>query len=228
MNAVGAVILAAGGSSRLGRPKQFLQHEGETLVRRAVRTAINGGCSPVVIVAGAEGPRIEREVEGLAACVVHHPEWQRGIGTSIRAGLKQTLTLAPDLEALVVMVCDQPFVNAELIAALLAKYATEHMNAACAYADTVGVPALFTRSFFARLASLPDDRGASRLFAQFPHEVATVSFPEGAIDIDTAADCRTHLGKDQEAVELYKTTAKFEGPPGREQHGFPAKEEVPG
>ena len=181
-----------------------------------MRTAINGGCSPVVIVAGAEGPRIEREVEGLAACVVHHPEWQRGIGTSIRAGLKQTLTLAPDLEALVVMVCDQPFVNAELIAALLAKYATEHMNAACAYADTVGVPALFSRSLFARLASLPDDRGASRLLAQFPHEVATVSYPEGASDIDTIADCRTHLGEDQESVELYTTTARFDGPPIRE------------
>jgi len=168
MNAVGAIVLAAGSSSRLGQPKQFLRHEGETLVRRSVRAAIGGGCAPAVVVAGAIGQRIEQEVEGLAARVVHHPEWQCGIGTSIRAGLKQTLALAPDLEALVVMVCDQPFVTATLIATLLAKDKAERTNIACAYADTVGVPALFTRSFFARLASLPTTAGpadSSRNFA---------------------------------------------------------------
>jgi molybdenum cofactor cytidylyltransferase len=195
MKSVGAIVLAAGGSSRLGQPKQFLVHEGETLVRRAVRAAIGAGCAPVVVVAGAESVRIEQETVGLAACVIHHSEWQRGIGTSIRAGLKQTLALEPKLTAVVIMVCDQPFVTDEVIAALLDRHAAEQMNVASAYAGTAGVPALFTRSFFPRLAALSDDRGARQLLAQWPHEVVCVAFPKGAIDIDTADDCRAHLGE---------------------------------
>ena len=136
MDAVGAVILAAGGSSRLGQPKQFLRHEGETLIRRSARAALDGGCAPVVIVAGGEGPRIEHEVADLSVCVVDHPEWQRGIGTSIRSGLRQTLALTPALDAVVIMVCDQLFVTAELIALLIARHASERMNGASTYGSS--------------------------------------------------------------------------------------------
>ena len=191
---IGAIILAAGGSSRLGQPKQFLVHEGETLIRRAARAAIEGGCAPVVIVGGDENARILREVADLATQVVHHPAWQRGIGTSIRVGLAELRARAPGLNAVVVMVCDQPFVTASLIANLIARHAAHRsLNIACAYADTVGVPALFTRHFFRRLAALPDDSGARQLLAQWPHRTATIPFSNGAIDIDTTRDCVAHL-----------------------------------
>lgn len=197
MEMVGAIVLAAGNSSRLGRPKQLLLHEGEALVCRSARAAIAGGCAPVVIVVGAEGSRIEQEVAGLAACIVHHPEWSRGIGTSIRAGLGQIVALAPELDALVMLVCDQPFVTAELIVTLRATCAAKRTNVACSYADTIGLPALFTRSYFPKLATLPDDCGARDLLAQRPRDFARVPFPEGAIDIDTAADCRAHLSGEE-------------------------------
>ena len=190
----GAIILAAGGSSRLGQPKQFLVYEGETLIRRAARAAIEGGCAPVVIVAGDDLARVIEEVAGLVVQVVHHPEWQRGIGASLRVGLAEMRALAPELPALVVMVCDQPFVSAALIAQLIARHAKDRrLNIACAYAATIGVPALFTRHFFHRLAALPDDHGARQVLREWPHSTATIPFPEGAIDIDTAEDCRAHL-----------------------------------
>ena len=92
MRNVGAVILAAGGSSRLGQPKQLLSLQGESLMRRAVRAAIEAGCTCVTVVAGDARDRIESELRGTPAVVVENLEWQRGLGTSIRCGLRHLLS----------------------------------------------------------------------------------------------------------------------------------------
>jgi molybdenum cofactor cytidylyltransferase len=186
MRNVAAVILAAGGSSRLGQPKQLLVFRGETLIRRAVRAAAEAGCDPMIVVVGDLGDAIRRELQSISTIISENPEWERGLGTSIRRGLKE---LADSIEAVVLLTCDQPLLEATLIAELIAAHEkTRKPIIASSYANTIGVPALFDRSCFAALLALPDDSGAKMLMTTRPNDVAAVGFEQGAIDIDTPED----------------------------------------
>ena len=190
METIGAVILAAGGSTRLGQPKQLLRHRGESLVHRAARVAREAGCSPVMVVVGDEREQIAVELRTVEAHVRHHPDWRLGIGSSIRAGVAWALAHSPALEAIIIMVCDQPFVIADILKALIsARAQTQKCAAACLYAGSIGVPAIFDRSLFPLLTTLPDAQGAQSILAARPGEIAHVNFPQGNIDIDTPDDC---------------------------------------
>jgi molybdenum cofactor cytidylyltransferase len=197
---VGAVILAAGGSSRFGEPKQLLAFGGETLARRTVRAASEAGCDPVIVVVGEIGDAIRSELdirdsrissgparENLTrAVIVENVNWRKGVGGSIRRGLQE---LPRSVDAVVLLACDQPFVDASIVGKLIAAWKeTGRPMAASSYANTLGVPALFDRSCFAALLSLPDDSGAKSLIAARSGEVASVPFEDGAIDIDTPED----------------------------------------
>ena len=184
MRSIGAVVLAAGGSSRLGQPKQLLKFRGETLVRRAVRAASEAGCDPVIVVAGETVRAIRSEV--APAVIVENPQWRKGVGTSIRRGLEE---LPKSVDAVVLLACDQPFVDASIVAKLIAVWEeTGRPITASSYANTLGVPALFDRSCFEALLKLPDDSGAKMLIASRPADVSAIAFEQGTIDIDTPED----------------------------------------
>jgi molybdenum cofactor cytidylyltransferase len=186
MRNVGAVILAAGGSSRFGEPKQLLNFRGETLVRRAVRAAEEAQCDPVIVVVGQTGDAIRDELRATPAIVVENAEWQCGLGTSIRSGLREC---ADSIDAVVLLACDQPLVDATLVAGLIAaREKTGKPIIASRYANTLGVPALFDRSCFDGLLALPDNAGAKALIAAWPNDIASIAFEDGAIDVDTPAD----------------------------------------
>jgi len=185
----GAVILAAGESSRFGQPKQLLPFRGKTLVRNIISAACQAGCSPVVVVIGSRAEKIQPELAEADVIEVRNANWQRGIGSSIRSGVEALTDHAPNVEALVLLVCDQPAVNARVIQDLDAMHeTTKKAIVASSYADTVGVPALFDRSLFQRLRSLGDEAGAKSIILQNPNRVAQFGFPKGAIDIDTCKD----------------------------------------
>jgi molybdenum cofactor cytidylyltransferase len=189
MRNVGAIILAAGGSRRFGQPKQLLSLGGESLVRRTVRVATEAGIASVTVVAGESVDAIKVELRATPAAVVENPEWQEGLGTSIRCGLRHLRALVPDLEAVVIIACDQPFVEGSTIAELIAKHERSGKPiVASSYADTVGIPALFDQSCFAGLLALSDDSGAKALIESRRGDVAQIEFEQGAIDIDTPAD----------------------------------------
>jgi len=184
---VGAIVLAAGGSARLGQAKQLLTHGGEALVRRSAQVAIEAGCSPVIVVLGSERERIAAELHGLPVAIVENEKWERGIGSSLRAGVAAAL----DSDALIILLCDQPRVDAALLRRLCAAQAgSGQPMVAAAYAGSLGVPALFTRSCFDRLLSLGDESGAKALLLARPGEVASVAFPAGTLDVDTPEDRR--------------------------------------
>jgi molybdenum cofactor cytidylyltransferase len=199
MRNVAAVILAAGGSSRFGRPKQLLTFRGETLVRRAFRAAAEAGCDPIIVVVGAISDSIRSELairdsriasssagDEPRATVVENEQWQDGLGTSIRRGLAQ---LPRSVDAVVLVACDQPFVDAVVVAKLISAFEkTRKPIVASSYANTLGVPALFDRSCFAALLKLPADAGAKALMITRPNDVAAVAFEQAAIDIDTPED----------------------------------------
>lgn len=190
----GAIILAAGGSSRLGTPKQFLVYHGKTLLVRAVEAAKE--CSPVVVVTGRDTVRAEKDLADHDVTLVRNAQWERGIGSSIRLGVLYALEIAPDLDSLVLLVCDQLQVTSQLVKLLREIRESERKPmVACHYAGGPGAPALFARSLFSRLKDLPDESGAKVILAESPDDVATIPFPEGTLDIDTPADVQAHLSR---------------------------------
>lgn len=185
----GAVILAAGGSARLGRPKQLLELLGEPLVRRAARAATAAGYAPVVVVIGAAAAEVSAALAGEPVQVVEHPGWRGGVAGSIRRGLAAVLEGRPEVSGVLLAVCDQPRVGAAHLAALAAALADgAHAVAASSYAGTVGVPALFARATFPELEALEGDHGAKQVVTRDPARVVTVALPGGEWDVDTEAD----------------------------------------
>jgi molybdenum cofactor cytidylyltransferase len=186
---IAAVVLAAGSSSRLGKPKQLLAFEGTTFLRRTVNATMTAGCDPVVVVIGSKKKEIAAEVSTLPISLSVNETWERGMGTSIRAGLSTTLKITPDIDGLILLVCDQPLIGADVLRGLMARRTgTGKTIVAAQYGDTSGVPALFSRSIFDELLALPDESGAKHLIILDPKRVANYPFPEGEIDIDTTAD----------------------------------------
>ena len=182
---VAAIVLAAGGSTRLGQPKQLLEFRGQPLVKRVVEAALAAGCAPVVVVVGEQAAAIRATLRDLPSEIVPNENWREGIGSSIRAGVMAL----PDCDGFVIAACDQPFVSSELIGKLIRKHHESGQSiVASAYSGTRGVPAFFARRHREELLALPNDQGAKALLARHPAEVATVDFSQGGIDIDTPAN----------------------------------------
>ena len=116
---VAAVVLAAGGSIRFGKPKQLAIFQGEPLVRRIVTAAKDAGCAPVVVVVGASAAQITPVLAGLPVSIIEHPNWSNGLGSSIAVGVKHATRIAADLDAAILLACDQPFVNAVMLRQLI-------------------------------------------------------------------------------------------------------------
>jgi molybdenum cofactor cytidylyltransferase len=189
MRNVAAVILAAGGSSRFGRPKQLVGFRGETFLDRVVRMATDAGCVPVVVVVGASGDAMRHELRETSAVFAENQEWELGLGTSIRRGVEYLAGLAAVPEAVVLLTCDQVLVEARTITALIGEHEKSGKPiVASRYANTLGVPALFHRSCFGELLALSGDSGAKSVIAQRPDDVSTIAFEGGALDIDAPAD----------------------------------------
>jgi molybdenum cofactor cytidylyltransferase len=192
MAKVAAVILAAGGSSRFGKPKQLIELRDKTLLRRILDAAAEANCSPIVVVIGSAMVEVRKELETTIPAVVENENWQRGIGTSIRAGVQHVIDGTSGVDAIVLLVCDQPFVDAALIKQLVRLRAqTKKTIVASSYSETFGVPALFDRSCFPELLALDDESGAKAIILSNPERVAELPFPQGKIDIDTIEDWKT-------------------------------------
>ncbi len=187
---IGAVVLAAGASTRLGTPKQLIRFKGRYLLEHVAHVAVASGFRPVVVVIGAHADRIRRAVV-LPPGVrwVENAHWPEGMGTSIRAGLAALVEAEPSVAGALLMVCDQPYVSVSLLRRMGAAYRrTGAPVVTCAYGGTFGVPALFDRSLFPELQALGGDCGAKPVIARHLDRAVQVSFPRGAVDIDTAED----------------------------------------
>jgi molybdenum cofactor cytidylyltransferase len=190
-SSVGLIILAAGESSRMGKPKQLLPFQGQSLIQYMVQSGLTSRCFPVVVVLGANAPLIKLEISDLPLFITENVHWQEGMGTSIRAGMDMLLSVYAEVEAVIIMLCDQPFVKATLLNRFVEEYQHTHTPLiASSYANTLGVPALFDRSLFPLLQNLRGQEGARKLIMH-QSGVHSISFPEGQIDIDTPEDYLT-------------------------------------
>lgn len=186
---IGIVILAAGASTRMREPKQELLYKGETLLQHAINAALATDCHSVVVVLGANTKLHMPEQTGRTVSTVHNPDWQEGLSSSIRYGLSALLASAPQVDGVIFMVCDQPFVEASLLNSLIQrKSASGKGIVACQYKDTFGTPVLFGKAYFDELLFLRGKEGAKKLLFRHSEDVASVPFPLGAIDIDTPED----------------------------------------
>lgn len=188
---IGLILLAAGSSSRLGQAKQLLPYKGESLIRHAALAAIDADFKPIVVVLGAEADATKKELQNLAVIQVVNSHWEKGLASSIKKGLQEILLLEPELDGLVLMVCDQPYVNANLLRKLKKAWLeTGKGLAACTYAGTVGTPALIARDYFPEIEALQGQEGAKKLLLAYKTFLALVPFPMGKVDIDTPEDLK--------------------------------------
>jgi molybdenum cofactor cytidylyltransferase len=184
----GIILLAAGASVRLGEAKQLLEFDNQTLLRRSAATALQIS-ENVVVTLGAQSEIMRREIKDLPVKIAENKDWEAGMGGSVKIGLEKLIEADGNLERVIVMVCDQPFVSANLLGKLISKY--EETNApivACEYENTLGVPALFSANIFPDLLTLEPSHGAKTLLKKHRQRVISVEFPEGAFDIDTPED----------------------------------------
>ena len=194
MKNCGIILLAAGESTRLGRPKQLLPYGDKTLVKHVLDAALAALPDQLMMVTGAYRNLVP---QNDSFHTIYNAEWKEGMASSIRCGLSALLKKGPGLDSVIFIVCDQPYISATLLKEMMdAHAATGKEIVACQYADTVGIPALFGKSFFDSLLQLRGDEGAKRIIMQNPGSVAVVDFPQGNIDIDTAGDYAALQGKD--------------------------------
>jgi molybdenum cofactor cytidylyltransferase len=189
VDSVAIILLAAGGSARLGTPKQMLPVGDDTLLTRAARTALMARAGRVIVVLGAHADACQQALTGLPVEIVLNAAWADGQASSLRAGLAR-LAAGASPEAVIIMLCDQPKASPDLLDTLIARYhATRAPVVASRYApDVVGPPALFDRTLFAQLETLTGDVGARRVIEAHGAKLETVPFPGGTLDIDTPAD----------------------------------------
>ena len=182
----GIVLIAAGESRRLGAPKQLLPWAGYTLLRHAALTALEADLGPVAVVLGSNEATCRAALEGLPLEISHNPDWPSGMGGSIAAGVRALQ--GNSLEAVIVMLCDQPFVTATTLRELKGEWRRGGCEVVATQAgEILGPPALFSSERFHRLLELHGHQGARSILRDDP-SLRCIEFPEAAIDVDTAED----------------------------------------
>ena len=186
---IGAILLAAGASRRMGRPKQLLPFNGTTLIRHICQEVLNSNCERLVVVLGANSDLIRPEIQDLPVDHVLNQDWDNRNGGECCYRCEFFKAEKINLDAFLLFVCDQPFLTAEYLNRLIEKYQTEKQNIiASTYADTIGVPAVFDKRYQEDLLRLKEQRGAKKLFSKYEADLLAVPFPEGKIDLDTPED----------------------------------------
>lgn len=197
---VAAVVLAAGSSSRLGRPKQLIEFRGQTLLRRTAQTVLASLADALVVTTGDNGVDSEVQLCGLnwtRAAVVNA---QEGQSNSVRAGLEAVESLG-EFEAILFTPCDLPLLSAAHLNALIEKYRSANWNmVASRYDETSGAPMIVSHALWPELRGLRGDVGARRLLAFHAQRATFVEWPDGRFDMDTPDDVGVMLaisGADQ-------------------------------
>ena len=184
---VAGVVLAAGTSSRLGRNKLLVQVEGESVVRRAVRRAVEAGLDPVLVVLGHEAERVEKELAGLPCRPVLNPDYESGQPSSVRAGIA---AVPESAAAAIVALADMPLVTAEMLAALVERYREPQALAVVSdYGGVVAPPILYDRALFPELLAISGPGCTKKVLARHREQTAALCRPaEDLVDLDEEAD----------------------------------------
>ena len=191
---IAIIVLAAGNSSRLGRSKQLLTlNNGVSLLNSTVISALDSSANQVLVVLGAN---YHQHFESLSSFhskidIVNNTHWERGMGSSIKAGIQELTKINTKLDGIIISVCDQFFLQAEQFNRLISSYAQHKLKSIVASRyneDNFGVPVLFKKQHFNELERLQDHIGALKIVKQHLNAVEFVVFEKGEIDIDVKED----------------------------------------
>ena len=186
---IAVIILAAGNSTRLRDPKQLLKLDGETLLHRTVRIAIQSEAALIYVVLGYRKFQMRKAIKKLIdndnqIKIINNKKWLQGMATSISAAL---VDLPVSISAVIIVVCDQPYLSVSLLRTITKTYKNNDAGiVASRYSNGVlGVPALFSKDYFSNLSSLQGDKGARNILRDNKDTIQVVNFPDGSIDVDT-------------------------------------------
>jgi CTP:molybdopterin cytidylyltransferase MocA len=181
------VILAAGGSRRLGQPKQLLSVLGEPLLRRVVRMAAEVETDHLVVVLGSSACDCLDVIRDCGADIVFNPFWECGLGGSIRLGVERAEEAGAD--AVLLLLADQPWLDSQVIRKFLDRVNGQNdLIVAARYQGVLGAPMMFGSDWFPQLKNLEGDYGARSLVPTEEGRVEAIDWSEGAIDVDTPED----------------------------------------
>lgn len=187
---IAIALLAAGGSRRMGFPKQLLDFQGKKLIQIVAEHLLACRCHPTVVVLGASTAEIVPYLEGYELSVIQNLDWPSGMAGSIRCGVEFVDNMFPDVQQLMLALVDQPYVEAEHYYALV-EAAEEHPDQVVAayYGGQVGAPMVFPRAYFPMLLRLGGDQGARGMVRALPAEaVVKLPLPQAGVDWDEPGD----------------------------------------
>ncbi|MBX6394743.1 MAG: nucleotidyltransferase family protein [Alicyclobacillaceae bacterium] len=188
---VGAVVLAAGMSTRMGKPKLWLPLGGKPLFRYSVEAAVGAGLQPVVVVAGGDVERFRREVTDLDVQVVENPDFRTGMSSSLKVGIRQ---LQGKVDAGFIFLADQPLVSQALIEALWNEYRVNRIHGIRivrpVFQGVFGHPVLVDAALFPLYENLQGDQGGRSILQQYRDTMKTVPWHDvwAGVDVDTQDD----------------------------------------
>ena len=191
---IAIIILAAGGSTRLGFPKQLVEIEGKALIERSIEAAL-GASTDVFVVLGANRAQIEPKTSTYPVSIIENANWELGMGHSIQVGVKTVLEKA-DFDALILTVCDQVHLTSSLFMHLIAAKKEQKTGIIAArYQGSLGVPVLFSKKYFPSLLQFSGEKGAKKLLSKHLDDCFGVDFSGGEVDVDTVEDLKNQNQK---------------------------------
>ncbi len=188
-NNIALLLLAAGSSSRLGHPKQLIKLGDITLLEKMADAAIRSDCQSVVVALGAYFHKIKNSIENKNIHILENRNWESGMGSTIVCGMAFLRKKHPAIDAVILMVCDQPYLDEKILNKLIRKWQGSGKDiVACKYGNTVGVPALFSKNIFPELLKLDSEHGAKKIIQKNSQDVIVIDFEKGVFDIDSERD----------------------------------------
>ena len=178
------LILAAGSSSRMGRPKQLLPWGESTLIEHCISIANASKLDSLLVVLGSDATAIRPSIQVLDVDVVVNEEWAKGMASTIKIGVDR-ITSGDMPDGILIMLADQPFVNADYLDQLINEFDTKDSIIASTYENHLGVPALFGAAHFDLLTKLTGDSGAGAILNKKRDSIRTLPLSSDLTDIDT-------------------------------------------
>lgn len=191
---VGIIILAAGESKRMGVPKQLLDLNGQSMLKKIVHAALDTDCYPITVVVGAHKKHVVPELQDMPVNITDNPHWKSGMAGSIKMGLVGTYIISKEVEAVIITTSDMPHISKDTFNELINAGKEEKSSIVISdYGKGKGVPALIKRELFEEILNLEGDQGARQIFNKHKDKLTTISFSGGLVDLDTKEDYHNYL-----------------------------------
>lgn len=193
---IAILILGAGGSARLERPKQLLEYKGKTLVENAIDTALDSHLGPVYLILGSHGQEIAKHLKKYKGeiDIIHNQKWEQGVSSSIRMGLKEIEKEEPGIYGIIITLVDQPLINlSHLVNMIRSHFTSGKKIIASGYGGSFGVPVFFHRKMFSYVEKLEGDQGAKSIISKLKLDVHIMPNPDAELDIDSEEDYKNLL-----------------------------------